>query len=66
MVEKSKKIHGNNKSKGEKISRKKAMKKVGYAAFSAATMMFLLNDPVKAQSNSPVIPPPWDDDDGWF
>ena len=63
MVEKSKKIDGNNKSKGEKISRKKAIKKVGYAAFSAATMMLLLNDPVRAQSSSPVVPPPWDEEE---
>jgi hypothetical protein len=49
---------------GEKISRKKAIKKVGYAAFSAATMMLLLNDPARA-SHSPVLPPDWGDGDGW-
>jgi hypothetical protein len=36
----------------EKISRKEALKKAGYAAFSAATMMLLLNDPAKAQTTS--------------
>ncbi len=49
----------------KKISRKKAIKKVGYAAFSAATMMLLLNDPARAQSNSPALPPDWGDGDGW-
>ena len=35
-----------------KITRKQAIKKVGYAAFSAATMLFLLNDPAKGQGDS--------------
>ncbi len=52
---------------GQKISRKEAIKKAGYAAFSAATMMLLLNDPVRAQTtsdddSSPGLPDPWD---GW-
>ena len=51
---------------GQKISRKEAIKKAGYAAFSAATMMLLLNDPVRAQTtsdddSSPGLPDPWDD-----
>ena len=46
------------------ISRKKAIKKLGYAAFSAGTMMILLNNPAKA-SNSPELPPDWGDGDGW-
>ncbi len=51
---------------GQKISRKEAIKKAGYAAFSAATMMLLLNDPVRAQSisdspDNPAIPGPFDD-----
>lgn len=49
----------------EKITRNKAVKKLGYAAFSAATMMLLLNDPAKAQSDSPELPPDWGDGDGW-
>jgi len=65
-MEKGKKAAGYNKNKVEKISRKKAIKKVGYAAFSAATMMFLLNDPAKAGNNdSPVLPPDWGEGDGW-
>ncbi len=48
-----------------KISRKEAIKKAGYAAFSAATMMLLLNDPARAQTTSdsegsPADPGPWD------
>jgi hypothetical protein len=49
----------------QKISRKEAIKKAGYAAFSAATMMLLLNDPARAQTTSdddtvPADPGPWD------
>ena len=51
---------------GQKISRKEAIKKAGYAAFSAATMMLLLNDPARAQTTSddegnPGLPDPWDE-----
>ena len=54
--------------KGNKISRKEAIKKAGYAAFSAATMMLLLNDPVKAQqfqSDTDNAPAPLDPFDDW-
>jgi hypothetical protein len=50
-----------------KISRKEAIKKAGYAAFSAATMLVLLNDPAKAQQiqsdthDSPAPLTPFDD-----
>ena len=47
----------------KKITRKEAIKKAGYAAFSAATMMLLLNDPAKASGTSPEGPPPWDQDE---
>ncbi len=40
------------KGKDRKITRKEAIKKAGYAAFSAATMMLLLNDPAKAQADT--------------
>ncbi|WP_423129371.1 hypothetical protein [Gaoshiqia sp. Z1-71] len=45
----------------EKISRKDALKKTGYYAFSAATMMILLSNPNKAQAASPgpAAPPRW-------
>jgi|GEM_PF-1388103 len=52
-----------------KITRKEAIKKAGYAAFSAATMMLLLNDPVKGQQisgDSDSSPEgPMDPFDGW-
>ncbi|MFP4366561.1 MAG: hypothetical protein ACLFQA_05655 [Bacteroidales bacterium] len=35
-----------------KISRKEAIKKAGYAAFSATTMMLLLNNPAKVHAAS--------------
>jgi hypothetical protein len=50
----------------KKITRKEAIKKAGYAAFSAATMMLLLNDPARAQAVSePQLPPPWSEGSGW-
>jgi len=62
-MKKRDKYRDNKEKENQKISRKKAIKKVGYAAFSAATMMLLLNDPVKGQSGSPGLPPPWDEGD---
>lgn len=41
------------------ISRKEALKKTGYIALSAATMMLLLNKPDKAVAQSPATPPAW-------
>lgn len=41
----------------KKISRKEAIKKTGYIALSAATMMLLLNSSAQAQG-SPAPPPP--------
>ena len=38
--------------KGEKISRKEAIKKTGYAALSAATMMILLSKNANADENN--------------
>lgn len=51
------------KDKARKISRKEAIKKVGFAAFSAGTMMLLLNNPAKAQDGSPAPPPTWEEGD---
>ena len=71
MKKEDKKTGGSIK-KDINISRKEAIKKVGYAAFSAATMMLLLNDPAKANQtttdsiNSPAKPESWDDDFGGF
>lgn len=65
MKDNGKNTGTNSYTRAGKISRKKAVKKIGYAAFSAATMMLLLNDPAKAQSDSPVLPPDWGEGDGW-
>ena len=42
-----------------KITRKEAIKKTGYIAVSAATMMILLGSPKKAQASSPAPVNPW-------
>lgn len=41
----------------KKISRKEAIKKTGYIAVSAATMMILLSSPSQAQTSEPAPPP---------
>ena len=43
-----------------RMTRKEAIKKTGYIAVSAATMMILLSNPAKAQVASTPTPPP-----GW-
>ena len=45
----------------KKMTRKEAIKKSGYIAVSAATMMILLSSPnkAKAQETSPSPPPGW-------
>ena len=44
------------------LSRREAMTRLGLSAFSAATMMMLLNKPAKGQDweDSPELPPDWD------
>jgi hypothetical protein len=48
-------------STDKKITRKEAIKKAGYIAFSAATMMILLSNPLKAHAAETSPPPigPW-------
>ena len=41
------------------IDRKQAIKKAGYIALSAATMMILLSKPENAQAMSPASMPIW-------
>lgn len=41
-----------------RMTRKEAIKKTGYIAVSAATMMILLSNPAKAQTGSQAAPPP--------
>jgi len=47
--------------KSKKMTRKEAIKKAGYIAVSAATMVILLSKPDKAnaQETSPFPLPPW-------
>ena len=42
-----------------KITRKQAIRKAGYIAVSAATMMILISNPNKAHAASPEPPPGW-------
>ncbi len=46
------------KSEGNLITRKEAIKKTGYIAVSAATMMLLLNTNAEAHASQPAPPPP--------
>ncbi len=51
-----------SKEKGKQerlISRKEALKKTGYIALSAATMMMLISKPDKAVAQSMAPPPAW-------
>ena len=41
------------------MNRKEAIKKTGYIALSAATMMLLLSKPTNAATTSPAGPPVW-------
>ena len=40
----------------KKMTRKEAIRKSGYIAISAATMMILISNPNKAQAGSPAPP----------
>jgi len=42
-----------------KMNRKEAIRKTGYMALSAATMMLLLSNPSSAATASPASPPVW-------
>lgn len=43
------------------LSRREALSRIGLSAFSATTMMMLLNNPAKATYDeiSPELPPEW-------
>jgi hypothetical protein len=58
-MKEEKKTKKNNKKVETKISRKAAITRLGLTAFSAATMLLLLNEPAKSQGGSPVTPPTW-------
>jgi len=44
--------------KDKKMTRKEALQKSGYIAVSAATMMILLSNQAKAQTETSPAPPP--------
>ncbi len=44
------------------VSRKEALRRMGYAAFATSTMLMLLNNPAKAQQNSGTPDTPGDED----
>ncbi|MBL7967499.1 MAG: hypothetical protein JNK09_10905 [Prolixibacteraceae bacterium] len=52
------------KSEENLISRKEAIKKTGYIAVSAATMMLLLNTNAEAHASQPAPPPPTNNNGG--
>jgi formiminotetrahydrofolate cyclodeaminase len=54
-MNKVKVIKNPNITAGEKISRKEALQKAGFIAFSVASMMILINSPAKA-TGSPALP----------
>lgn len=57
------KTNSDLKSKESKVvSRREALRKMGYAAFAASTLFLLLNNPTKAHAQSPGSP---DDDWDW-
>jgi hypothetical protein len=61
MKNKSRKNNSRKVAEEDPISRKTAMKRLGLSAFSAATMLILLNNPAKAQDgDSPADPPYWE------
>ncbi len=59
-MENEKEIKKSEEKTENLISRKEAIKKTGYIALSAATMMLLLNKPNKAvAASAPADPPVW-------
>ena len=56
---KSKGIPEEKDGKDRTMNRKEAIKKTGYIALSAATMMLLLSKPDNAMAASPAPPPVW-------
>ncbi len=55
----SKEVKDEKATNERTMNRKEAIKKTGYIALSAATMMLLLSNPEKAHAASPASPPVW-------
>jgi hypothetical protein len=58
-MKKDKEIKKEEGTVNRAITRKEALKKTGYIALSAATMMLLLSKPDKAVAQSPPPKPGW-------
>lgn len=58
MKKKTEEITNGKKAdlRDKKMTRKEAIRKSGYLAVSAATMMILISNPNKAQAGSPAPP----------
>ena len=56
---KGKKVQAAKATKERTMTRKEAIKKTGYMALSAATMMLLLSKPANAAVSSPASPGIW-------
>ena len=55
----SKEVKDEKATKERTMTRKEAIKKTGYMALSAATMMLLLSKPANAAVSSPASPGIW-------
>ena len=55
----SKEVQKEQTSDKRTITRKEAIRKTGYIALSAATMMLLLSKPENAAASSPADPGSW-------
>lgn len=56
MIEKEKTTGKLQDNPGEGISRRAAIRKMGYTAFASSTMFLLLNNPTKVHAQSPEDP----------
>ncbi len=54
------------KKQDKKITRKQAIKKAGYTSLTAASMLLLLNNPAKAQSDTHSNPQGTPDSEEWW
>lgn len=59
------KTNPGNHNTDQGISRRTAIRKMGYAAFASSTMLLLLNNPTKAQVASPSNENPGDPAGDW-
>jgi hypothetical protein len=62
MNDKEKTISNAKPLEKDELTRRDAIRKIGYAAFATTTMLLLLNNPTKVYASSPGDP---DDDWEW-